>query len=603
MNARDAQERPKPDGRLTQLQQRALAALDRHDNAANTPADAVQLVESLNIHRAELELQNEALQAAQIEAEQARRRYQILFEQMPMPCLVLDANGMIEDSNDHAVRLLGAPRRFVTLDRRLWRCLGSKDTVRLHRVLRSLAPGASLVLHDMQLTEDTQDDDPGRVFDFHLVSLSHDYRLDRRVLLLMADRSAEAARQDAQQLYTQLLDACENPIHATNRRGELLWANRAQRRHWADTTAEAHHRCRNGVPPSEQARAQDENDRLVLQRGQAVAVHKTTRAPDGRPCHWLTYKFPLYDRHGQLMGVGDVSSNVTEQRQQLLERQLGKILFQHSPQAVLVTDADGQLLHVNPAFSRQSGYPPEAVIGRNPRLLRSGRHDPAFYRALWTALNRSGCWSGQFANRRADGTIYRVACWIEVLRDDHSQILGYLALQSLVPNDATPDLADQPWLDARGHGPGRALFLDRLTQHLALAERSAQPLTLAQWCLVAHDDRAEIDTTPGAPRTQHDWAAHWAAELRPGDTLALVDESTFAALLPQTDAQRAGAMVQSLLGQTPPGPTAAPPRPLRARLGLAGYPQDGTDPETLMHKAHHRMAEAPVQPQSPIKTP
>ena len=72
-------------------------------------------------------------------------------------------------------------------------------------------------------------------------------------------------------------------------------------------------------------------------------------------------------------------------------------------EGIVVTDLDGNIVECNPAFERITGYPRDEVLGRNPRLLKSGRHDLAFYQALWHTLTMVGSWSGEVWNRRKDG--------------------------------------------------------------------------------------------------------------------------------------------------------------------------------------------------------
>jgi diguanylate cyclase (GGDEF)-like protein/PAS domain S-box-containing protein len=85
---------------------------------------------------------------------------------------------------------------------------------------------------------------------------------------------------------------------------------------------------------------------------------------------------------------------------------LAEEVFEYSPEAILVTDGDGTILRVNPAFTLITGYRPEEAIGRNPRILRSDRHDEEFYQDLWRSLSEHGHWHGEIWDRRKNGEIY-----------------------------------------------------------------------------------------------------------------------------------------------------------------------------------------------------
>ena len=75
-------------------------------------------------------------------------------------------------------------------------------------------------------------------------------------------------------------------------------------------------------------------------------------------------------------------------------------------EGMLITDANNVILRVNKAFTETTGYTPEEVIGKNPRLLQSGRHDQTFYAAMWNSINDTGTWEGEIWNRRKKGEIY-----------------------------------------------------------------------------------------------------------------------------------------------------------------------------------------------------
>ena len=79
--------------------------------------------------------------------------------------------------------------------------------------------------------------------------------------------------------------------------------------------------------------------------------------------------------------------------------------FRSAHDGITLTDAAGNILDVNPAFSRITGYSAEEAIGHNPRLLKSGRHDGAFYAAMWASIERTGSWRGEVWNRNKAGEI------------------------------------------------------------------------------------------------------------------------------------------------------------------------------------------------------
>jgi PAS domain S-box-containing protein len=109
------------------------------------------------------------------------------------------------------------------------------------------------------------------------------------------------------------------------------------------------------------------------------------------------------------------------------ERLLGAI--EQTSEGVVITDHEGTIRYVNPAFERLSGYSRIEAVGRNPRLLKSGRHEPAFYAELWRTLGEGRSWCGQLVNRRKDGTLYTEDTTISPVRDRSGRIAGYVAVK------------------------------------------------------------------------------------------------------------------------------------------------------------------------------
>ncbi len=96
--------------------------------------------------------------------------------------------------------------------------------------------------------------------------------------------------------------------------------------------------------------------------------------------------------------------------------------------AILITDRQGTILWCNPAFTQLSGYPPEEVLGRNPRMLKSGRHGREFYEGLWATILAGNIWRGEFTNRRKDGTWYQDEHTIAPVRAETGEITHFVAI-------------------------------------------------------------------------------------------------------------------------------------------------------------------------------
>lgn len=112
------------------------------------------------------------------------------------------------------------------------------------------------------------------------------------------------------------------------------------------------------------------------------------------------------------------------------KRRENETAFAAMAEGAMITDADGTILWINDAFCRIYGYERDEIIGQNPRLLKSGRHAPDFYRKLWDTLTTQGHWRGEVWNRRKNGEIFPEELSIQALRDDLGNTLRYISIFS-----------------------------------------------------------------------------------------------------------------------------------------------------------------------------
>lgn len=164
-----------------------------------------------------------------------------------------------------------------------------------------------------------------------------------------------------------------------------------------------------------------------------------------------------------------IQQPLTENRERL--RQAAAV-FDCTREGVLVTDARGQIVHVNRAFIEITGYQVEDVMGHQPSLFKSGRHSPDFYEQMFRALNQEGEWSGEIWNRRKSGEIYPQWQTIRVIHDDQGQVSHYVAVFSDISaiKHSEHELAHLAHHDPLTDLPNRLLFTDRAEQALASAQ-------------------------------------------------------------------------------------------------------------------------------------
>ncbi|WLH74084.1 EAL domain-containing protein [Pseudomonas fluorescens] len=147
-------------------------------------------------------------------------------------------------------------------------------------------------------------------------------------------------------------------------------------------------------------------------------------------------------------------------------------VFDCTREGVLVTDAQGLIVHVNRAFMEITGYQQEDVMGERPSLFKSGRHSSNFYQQMFQTLEDKGEWSGEIWNRRKSGEIYPQWQTIRVIHDDQGQVSHHVAVFSDISaiKDSEHELAHLAHHDPLTDLPNRLLFTDRAEQALASAQ-------------------------------------------------------------------------------------------------------------------------------------
>jgi len=137
----------------------------------------------------------------------------------------------------------------------------------------------------------------------------------------------------------------------------------------------------------------------------------------------------LHDAAGQVVGLTAIGEDLTaEEERTAFETRLAAAVEQ-TADSVVITDPEANIVYVNPAFERATGYTLDEVHGRNSRILKSGRQSAAFYRRMWRTLSAGGSWSGELENRRRDGSLYLEEATITPVRDEHGAVSAYVGVK------------------------------------------------------------------------------------------------------------------------------------------------------------------------------
>lgn len=151
---------------------------------------------------------------------------------------------------------------------------------------------------------------------------------------------------------------------------------------------------------------------------------------------------------------------------------ISEVVFETN-EAIMITDADANIVRVNQAFLETTGYSHEELIGKNPRMMSSGKHDKAFYCEMWQQLLREGYWSGEIFDKRKNGEIYPKWAKITAVKNERQQITHYVAIFNDLSErkKSEEEIRNLAFYDSLTKLPNRHLFLDRFSAALASAAR------------------------------------------------------------------------------------------------------------------------------------
>ncbi len=280
-----------------------------------------------------------------------------------------------------------------------------------------------------------------------------------------------------------------------------------------------------------------------------------------------------------------------EQANQRLE--LFAKMFENSGEALIITDANRNILMANPAFEQITQYSLAEVVGKNPKLLSSGKQTAEFYKLMWTSIEATGKWSGEIWNRRKNGEIYPEWLSIGVVKNAKGQVVNYISLFS----DITKRKEDEQRIKMLAHFdsltklPNRALFADRLQHALVMANRNQSKVGLMFLDL---DRFKTINDTLGhlaGDQLLQSVAGRLQACVRESDTLCRQGGDEFLIMLEEIESAADIELVARKIMEEMSRPhlLVGVERTVSFSIGGALYPDDAANAEALIQCADQAM--------------
>ncbi|MGE0081520.1 MAG: EAL domain-containing protein [Thiohalomonadaceae bacterium] len=285
--------------------------------------------------------------------------------------------------------------------------------------------------------------------------------------------------------------------------------------------------------------------------------------------------------------------DVTEQRRAEEQLRIWATVLERSGELIFVTDAERRIIAVNRAFEAITGYTAEEALGRDPRFLASGLEDKAFYTELWNSVKTTGHWQGEIRDRRKNGEILPLWLAITAATDARGATQHYIAIGSDVSERKAAEerIHFLAYHDALTGLPNRVLFKDRLGLTISHAQRAGTAVAVLFLDL---DRFKNINDSLG--HEAGDELLKIVAErlvhcVRRDDTVSRQGGDEFLLLLCQVGGPDGAAQVAAkiLREVEKPAVIAGNEVHVTASVGIAVFPEDGTDPETLVRNADAAM--------------
>lgn len=311
----------------------------------------------------------------------------------------------------------------------------------------------------------------------------------------------------------------------------------------------------------------------------------------------LSKRVSLADEHPDIDKIAHSFNSFISSLEMATEgmRLLSKVV-ESSEEAILVTDAQMNIVFVNGAFVRATGYAEKEVIGKNPRILKSGRQDALFYQKMWLDINTQGIWQGEIINRKKNGQEFPEWQSINVVKNDKGEVTNFVSIFM--------DITKRKEAEAHIHRMANYDALTGLANRNLLNDRVAQTLTSArrqhtQFAVMYMDLDNFKDINDSCGHAIGDALLKTVAErlldcVREGDTVARQGGDEFILLLTEVEGCDGAARVAEKLRNAVSAPYSFDGQELfvSTSIGIALYPDDGMTVNGLFKHADSAMYNA-----------
>jgi two-component system, cell cycle sensor histidine kinase and response regulator CckA len=375
----------------------------------------------------------------------SEERYRTLFENAPIGIFQTTSEGQTRYVNSYMAKLVGAesPEQAATHFTRLSQQL-YYDSHRRDEFIKTLKEEGKVTDYEY---EALRMDGSLRRFSMN-ARLSERYR-DGSFLIegftsdITEQKLAQEALRDSEEKYRATFNNAAVGIDLVDLDGRFLRVNAVLSNFLGYTEGELRNLTILDVTyPEDLAKSARMHDALVRGETDRYKLEKRYVRKDGSVVWADTFVSAIRDSGGKHIAAVGVILDTTKRRKLDEVRLRLATAVEQVAETIVITDTEGTILYVNPAFEKNTGYASDEAIGKNPRILKSGQHDADFYQRLWKTIAGGAVWNGHLITKRKDGTLIEEEATISPIKDDSGEIKNYVA----VKRDVTKEVSLQKQL-------------------------------------------------------------------------------------------------------------------------------------------------------------
>ena len=579
------------------LRRRAEVLAWQEKSPPGGPDALAQTLYELRVHQIELEMQNEDLRQFRLDLDASRDRYFDFYDMAPVGYCTVNDKGTVIEANLTTATLLGVPRDML-IKQTFSQFIEPADQDIFYRMRKRLIQNQAVQTCELRLRKN--ESEPFWVSLMASAVPTADQGAVMRIVLNQIDerkRISDALNASEARLRL-MFDRATDGIVMLSGDGKLLAVNASFAQMHGYTQAEMTSLHLRDLDTPEAVQQLPGLLKRVL-AGETLNFEVTHFHKNG---HIITLEVSssLIVANGERL-IQAFHRDITERKKSEETVRLAAEVFQNALEGIMITALDGSIIEVNDAFTEITGYSREEALGQNPRLLKSGRHDQAYYQQMWRGMAQTGIWVGENWNRRKNGEIYAQTQKVSTVRDEQGKALHYVSLFSDITaaKNHEQELERIARYDSLTKLPNRALLGERLEQALVQTLRRGQHLALV---FIDLDGFKAVNDTHGHEAGDHlliTLAERMKGALRDGDILARLGGDEFVAvLLDLADVDASAPMLNRLLDAAArPFQYGQAQLQVSASLGVTFYPQaqgqeQKLEPDQLLRQADQAMYQA-----------